>query len=106
MHYWIKLTTGSGEDVPAPTRPAMEAALQELFDSSKDDEHPDCWLECGSENGPLYTLSIFQTGHGRFNKYTDVDMFEEQIFRMVEAPNVESSLRLWQALIDGRFDEI
>jgi len=106
MHDWIKLTTRSGVDVRAPTVQDMEATLQELFVSPRDNEHPDCWLECGSENGPLYTLSVFQSGHMIFHKYSDADMSEELISKTIEVPDADSSLRLWQALIDGRFNEI
>jgi hypothetical protein len=105
MHEWSTLTTRLGDSVTAPSEGNMRSALQELFGSPRDDEHPDSWLECGSTDGPLYTMSIFQSGYGIFVKYSDADMSEELISKTVDAPDAEAAFRLWQAVISGRFED-
>jgi len=105
MHEWSTLTTRLGDSVRGPSESDMRCALQELFGSQRDDEHPDSWLECGSTGGPLYTMSIFQPGYGIFVKYSDADMSEELVSRTVDAPDAEAALRLWKAVIGGRFED-
>ncbi len=105
MHEWIKLTTCHGDSIGNPGEEQMRRALLDLF-SDQDEEHPDCWLECGSENGELVVLSVFSSGYAIFTRYADQDMSEELEERRVPAADVESALALWLLVIDGGYEEI
>lgn len=105
MHEWIKLTSRWGVEKQNPALSDLKEALNELF-GADDNEHPDAWLECGSENGPLYVTSIFSSGHAIFTKYSDADMGEELQKTRIDNINHESGLRLWQNLIAGKSEVI
>ncbi|WP_148415331.1 hypothetical protein [Noviherbaspirillum massiliense] len=106
MHEWTTLTTRYGVTTQIVDSTTLRNALTELFTSPRDDEHPDCWIECGSQDGPLYTLNIFQSWYGIYTKYSDVDMTEELETKELKAPTVEAALRLWEALIHERYEEL
>ena len=80
-------------------------ALEELF-ASNDDEHPDTWINCGTDDGPLYGISVYSSGYAIYTKYSDVDMTEEMETKRVSNLDVDSALALWNKLIAGRIDEI
>ena len=84
----------------------MKRELGALRYGAKDDEHPDCWVECGSDAGPLYTLSVFHSGSGVFTEYSDADMSEEVATKSFKDLDETAALALWQALLDGRLDQI
>jgi hypothetical protein len=105
MHDWITVTTKFGNSLREPTEADMHTALAELF-SSADDEHPDTWMECGSENGPLYCVSIFGSGYAIYTKYSDVDMTQELETRRISPVNLDSALELWKDLATGNLQEI
>ncbi|MES2041003.1 MAG: hypothetical protein V4495_24565 [Pseudomonadota bacterium] len=106
MHEWIKLTGRWGVEKQSPTDSELKEALNELFGSDEDNEHPDAWLECGSENGSLYTASIFASGYAIFTKYSDADMTTELKKTEIGNINHETGLRLWKNLINENYDEI
>jgi hypothetical protein len=106
MHEWTKLTTRLGATTVKVDSNALRSALTELFTSPQDDEHPDCWIECGSQDGPLYTISIFQSGYGIYTKYSDLDMTDELESKELKAPTVDAALLLWDHLIQGRYEEL
>lgn len=105
MHEWVNLTTRMGESITSPTPDQMRQALEELF-SSNDEEHPDCWIECGSQNGPLHSLAFYSSGRGVYTKYSDVDMSAELDKKVQVAPNIDIALRLWEHLINERYEEL
>ena len=105
MHEWINLTGRYGMGKQNPTEHDLKEVLNELF-NSKDDEHPDAWIECGTDDGPLYSLSIFSSGYALFTKYSDVDMTEELEAKKIENVNKDTALQLWKNLIDGNINEI
>ncbi|XQE65155.1 hypothetical protein ACOAPY_10620 [Pseudomonas sp. P3C3] len=105
MHQWINLTTRYGNTIANPTSEQLKSALQEIF-SSKDDEHPDCWIECGTQAGELHTLSVFSSGYAIFTRYSDFDMSEEIESRKLPAKDISSAQVLWTALINARYGEL
>jgi len=105
MIEWTNLTTCFGEGVQNPSDDQLKAALSELF-KSRDDEHPDAWIECGSESGPLLSLSIFSSGYALYTKYSDADMSEELENRRIENVSQESAFSLWKKVIEGNESEI
>ena len=105
MHEWVNLTTRLGETVRNPKTEQLREALAELF-SSSDEGHPDSWIECGSQNGPLYSLSFFASGRGRYTKYSDVDMTDELEVKELSASSPEEALELWQHLIKGQYEKL
>lgn len=76
MIRWTNLYTRRGTCIPQPTKDQLRQAIQEVFATS-DLEHPDAWIECGSENGPLHTLAVSSGGALRYTKHSDADMTEE-----------------------------
>lgn len=105
MHEWVNLTTRMGQSISRPTPSQLRDALEELF-SSQDEEHPDCWIECGAENGPLHSFSFFSSGRGIYTKYSDADMTEEIQKKEHIVPDSNRALQLWEHLIDERYEEI
>ena len=101
MHDWIHLTNNLGETIVEPSEKLLATALKELFEN-RDDEHPDAWLSCGSDGGPLHTISIFSGGYAIYTKYSDADMTDE--LAEIEIPDIDqtSGLALWKALIAGK----
>ena len=105
MYEWVNLTTRMGESITSPTSAQMRQALEELF-SSNDEEHPDCWIECGSQNGPLHSLTFYSNGRGVYTKYSDVDMSAKLDKKVQVAPNIDIALRLWECLINEHYEEL
>ena len=101
MHDWITITKVFGEYVHEPTKADMRSALEELF-TNADDDHPDTWIECGSESGPLYCLSIFSSGYAIYTKYSDADMTEELEKKEISQVDVDAALNLWSNLVEGK----
>jgi len=99
MHTWVRLTERTGRSKTNPSEGDLLAALTELFSSNRDNEHPDCWIECGTEDGPLHTVSIFQSGYAVYTKYSDSDMSEELESKRIEVKSPEESLQLWLRLL-------
>ncbi|WP_156479969.1 hypothetical protein [Collimonas pratensis] len=75
----------------------MRKALEELF-LSADDDHPDTWMECGTEGGPLYCISIYSSGYAIYKKYSDVDMTSELETKEVANVDLNVALDLWRNL--------
>lgn len=105
MHEWVNLTGYYGKEIQNPSDNDLKDALSELF-GSRDEEHPDAWIECGSQDGPLYCLSIYSSGYALFTKYSDVDMTEELENKKIENVNENTAYELWKFLIDGEIDKI
>ncbi|MGI9262029.1 MAG: hypothetical protein ACR2QR_08335 [Woeseiaceae bacterium] len=101
MHEWVNLTNFLGESILNPSERQLSAALRELF-ASRDDEHPDAWIDCGSNDGPLYSLSIFSSGYAIFTKYSDADMSEELEEIEIANIDVDTGLALWKDLVAGK----
>lgn len=101
MSEWVVLTTSMGADIRAPTETDLRRCLDELF-SSRDDEHPDAWVHCGTDDGPLRTISIFSSGYALYTKYSDPDMNEEIDSRRIDNVDAVTGLVLWLDLIAGR----
>lgn len=101
MHDWITITKVFGEYVHEPTKQDMKQALEELF-TSADMDHPDTWIECGSESGPLYSISVFSSGYAIYTKYSDADMTEELEKKEISPVDINSALTLWSDLVEGR----
>jgi hypothetical protein len=102
MYDWIKLVTRSGQTVSSPSSAELESALIDLFSSPLDEEHPNSWIECGSEGGPLHTLNIFQSGKALYVRYSDADMSAEEAKSQFHVGGVAEAMSLWNALIEGR----
>jgi len=105
MHEWVNLTGHYGKGAQNPSDKDLEEFLTELF-NSKDDEHPDAWIECGTEDGPLYSLSIFSSGYALFTKYSDSDMTEELINKKIENIDKDKAFQLWKDLINENYEKI
>ena len=98
---WTNLTTRLGETLPSPSLSDLQAALRDLFANAGDTEHLDTWIECGSDSGPLASLSVFSSGKGLLTMYSDVDMTDELLTREYENLTEEEALVLWQGLMTG-----
>jgi len=98
---WSNLTTRLGETVSAPSLSDLQSALQDVFTNPNDPEHPDTWLECGSDEGPLASLSVFGSGKGILTVYTDADMTDELSSEEYADLSEATALHLWQRLMDG-----
>lgn len=105
MHEWINLTKHLGESLDSPTDNDLKQALTDLFESN-DNEHPNSWIECGSEEGPLYSLDIYSSGYAIYTKYNNADMDDELENRRIENVDVHLGLNLWKSLINGKLDDI
>jgi hypothetical protein len=106
MYDWIKLVTRAGQTVHSPSQVDLESALMDLFGSSRDDEHPNSWIECGCEGGALHTLSIFQSGKAIYVRYSDADMSTEEEQRQLTVRSVPDAMFAWNAVIEGRQHEL
>jgi len=102
---WSNLTTCFGNGVLNPSDSELQQSISELFESHND-EHPDAWVECGSENGPLCSISIYSSGYAVFTKYSDADMSEELENRRIENVTQDVAFKLWKSLISSRLNEI
>jgi hypothetical protein len=105
MIEWTNLTGCFGEGTQNPSDDDLKKALSELF-KSQDNEHPDAWIECGSENGPLYSVSIFSSGYALYTKYSDADMSDELENKKIENVTEDSAFALWKNLMDGNESKI
>ena len=105
MFEWSNLTTCFGNGVLNPSDSELQQSIIELFESHND-EHPDAWVECGSENGPLCSISIYSSGYAVFTKYSDADMSEELENRRIENVTQDVAFKLWKSLISSRLNEI
>ncbi len=99
MVEWTNLTTQRGEVIQNPGDEDLRTALRQLF-QSKDNEHPDAWIECGSENGPLHSLSVFSSGYALYTKFSDADMTEELEYRRIDGVTEELAYAIWKKLMD------
>ncbi len=102
MFEWTTLTEVLGHSVLEPTEADMRRALGALFDGTADAEHPDTWIECGSESGPLYCISVYASGYAIFTKYSDADMTAELDKKTIQPVDTEAALALWRNLVAGR----
>lgn len=100
MCEWTILTTCFGHGIQNPTDKQLKIALQDLFQSD-DLEHPDAWIECGSSDGCLVSLSVFSSGYAVYIKYSDLDMTEALENRQFENVTEEIAYHLWKNTIDG-----
>lgn len=105
MHEWVNLTTRLGRSFEDPHVDQLREALEELF-SSHDDEHPDSWIECGRQQGPLHSLTFFSSGRGIYTKYSDVDMTEELETKEFTAFGPVQALELWGSLINEQYEKL
>lgn len=105
MHQWVNLFPRNEDTVTNPDREQMIAALVELF-ASDDDEHPDCWIECGTQNGELHSISIYSSGYAIFERFSDFDMSDELESKRLQAENVDAALKLWEDLINADYDKL
>ena len=105
MHEWVNLTTRLGESIANPSTEQLRGALEELF-SSQDEEHPDSWIECGSQHGYLYSLAFFRSGRGIYAKYSDVDMTEELETKEIRASGPVEALQYWEILISEQYEKL
>ena len=101
MHEWITVTKVFGDYLHEPTIDDMRAALEELF-ADADMDHPDTWIECGSDGGPLYCISILSSGSALYTKYSDSDMTSVLESNTISPVDLESSLALWSNLTKGK----
>ena len=100
MHEWSTLVTRMGTYISSPSPAQLKDALEEVF-ASQDLEHPDAWIECGSDNGPLFTISVFSSGYAIYTKYSDVDMTDELETKQFDDLDLEGALDVWLNLING-----
>lgn len=101
MHDWIRVTRVFGQSIRKPSAADMRNAIGELF-SDADKDHPDAWIECGSEGGPLYCLSIFSSGYAVYTKYSDADMTEEIEAKNISPVDANIAFVLWENLANGK----
>uniref|UniRef100_UPI001A7E13AB hypothetical protein n=3 Tax=Vibrionaceae TaxID=641 RepID=UPI001A7E13AB len=105
MNDWTNLTTCFGHSIQNPTDEQLKAALGELY-RCNDLEHPDAWIEHGSNEGSLVTLSVFSRGYAIYIKYSDLDMIEELENRRIENVTEEMAFHLWKNIADGNSEQI
>lgn len=100
MHEWVHLNPVNGDTISNPSRDQLALALRQLF-ADPDSEHPDTWINCGSDDGPLYNLSVYSSGYATYTKYADVDMCDELESSRIHDLDVDTALALWENLIAG-----
>lgn len=105
MHEWVNLVGHYGKGWQNPTDENLKEALNDLFNSN-DEEHPSTWIECGTQDGPLYSIAIYGSGYALYSKYSDLDMTEELENKKIENLNEETAFDLWKSLIDGNIEKI
>jgi len=105
MHEWVILTTRTGESIQNPQTDQLRGALEELF-ASQNEEHPDCWVECGRDQGPVHSLTVFYSGRGIYTKYSDADMTEELETHEIKVSGPAEALQFWEHLINGQYEKL
>ena len=105
MHEFVGLIGYYGKGGSKPTDGDLKEALSELF-ASKDEEHPSTWIECGAQEGPLYSIAIYGSGYALYTKYSDLDMTDELENKKIENVNEITAFQLWKNLIDGNVEKI
>jgi len=86
-----------------------EAALMTQYAQlSEDDlaEHPNAWLDSGVEDGEVEILDLYRGGRLEFVRYADGEMTEELFKASLTNVTVPQAVALWQALRDGRVEEV
>lgn len=99
MYEWVTLYDRCGSSVAQPSTQQMEAALNDLFANPQDPEHFECWIECGSEDGPLHSFAVTSNGGGRITTYSDADMSEELSTETLEGLTLEAALAAWNDFV-------
>jgi hypothetical protein len=97
-HDWVTLYRRYGQSVRMPSEADLLFALKEVL-SAKDEEHPDTWIECGTEKGPLHTFSVSHSGYGTYARYSDVDMSQEVEHAEYGVLDLQQALKAWHTLI-------
>jgi len=96
-----------------PSEDDLKEELEYFFRHS-DAEHPDAWVSCGTDEGPLYTLTIFRarrTWYGRqicdveFTKYDDQDMNTELDRKSLGTLTKAATLNLWTVFISDLVED-
>ncbi len=87
-----------------PTHDELEKEIWYFFQHS-DEEHPSAWLFCGTDEGPLYTLEIFdarRSWNGKkicnveYIEYDNQDMNEEIEKKSLGTFSKKAVLELWK----------
>ena len=105
MHEWINLTNHLGKNFSNPKDIQLTDALHQLF-TANDNEHPDAWIECGTEDGPLYSLSVYAGGYAIYSKFNNADMDVELENKKINNVTAQVAFDLWKNLIDGNIKKI
>lgn len=101
MSKWLTLYDRLGSAIANPSSDQMAQILRNLFSNSQDTEHFECWIECGSEDGPLVTYTVTSKGTGRIVTHSDADMSEEVSEEILQGLTAETALRSWEKFIGG-----
>jgi hypothetical protein len=98
MRKWTALFTRYGDCITDPIEAQLRAAIREVF-AKVDQEHPDAWIECGSDDGPLHVLSVCTDGTIRYTKYADGSMTDELDSTTQAGLSEDQVFHSWQKLI-------
>lgn len=101
LYEFVTLNGCFGSTISDPDEADLKNALAETF-KAQDEEHPDCWLECGSEAGPLQVLTVCFDGSAWLTTFSDVDMSAELAEEEFTDLDVDRALALFKKLINGK----
>ncbi len=104
----LNLTFRDGRQADDPSSADIAAAIEELFDSV-DDEHPNAWLELGSDsdNGwSVVTLDAYQSGLIIFSRWADQDDDDPMAENRKINVNREEMIALFEILKSTDLDRL
>jgi hypothetical protein len=117
---WCRLENrfGDKDNSSPPSDAELQVAASEVLDEKglrRDipsllegdlEEHPNAWIEAGSDGGPLVVLDLYRGVRFEYIVYADSDMNAEIFRGNLHGVSIAQAVALWAALRDGRIEEI
>ncbi|HEU0299424.1 MAG TPA: hypothetical protein VFR37_08225 [Longimicrobium sp.] len=109
---------GSGNFADPPTnaeiRGTIRAVLDEAallrtlphLDEGGLEEHPNCWIASGTDEGPVFTLDLYRGGMLLFTTRADEEADDDEPVGEKHGVSIAEAERLFRALRDGRIAEV
>jgi hypothetical protein len=92
MARYTCLVNRQGEYISDPTPETVRLVLSEVFESRRDDEHPNAWLHVGDdETGPEITFDVYQNGLAILTLAANQDATPEELHQWRGVPPERAS---------------